>query len=266
MIMGEKSMKIDFHVHAALSKEIGFDLSLFHRTLERARKSGLEALTLTDHLDSSNYDRIHRALDREFDYVGPHYVAGRLRLLPGLEFGASEGLHLLAIGDRDSILVYRDRLRHLLERSGSCSTREFLHSQEGLEIISIVAHPFRKKRHILRVDPALYRRFDAIGLNARDLYFRGAEIRKLTEVLSLAHQVPVVAGSDSHHYFQLGAVHNHFQRAFDSISDLKLLIAQGAYTIHTDQGLNHKVAAARKAKKRLRRETTSACPTVMAGI
>lgn len=259
-------MKIDFHVHAALSKETEFDLSLFHRTLKWARDYGLDALALTDHLDSSNFDRVHRALDREFEYVGPHYVVGGLRLLPGLEFGASEGPHLLAVSDRDSILAYRDRLRRLVGRTGSCSTREFLDSQEGLEMISIVAHPFRGKRHIFRVDPDLYRRFDAIGLNARDLYFRGVEVRKLTQVFSFTHQIPILAGSDSHHYFQLGSVYNRFYPGFDSLTDLKSLIADGAYTIHTDDGLDDRVGAARKAKTRLKNEIPSACRSATAGL
>lgn len=246
-------MRVDFHVHGALSREIKFDLSLFRRTLHRAEDCGLDTLALTDHFPSTHFDLVHRVLDHDYDYVGPYYACGSLHLLPGLEFEASDGSHVLAISDRDSILTCQVRLRRLLDPTGTCPIRAFLDSQRGLRILNIVAHPFRHGRRPLPSEDDLYSRFDAVELNARDIYFQGAEVQKLTENLSLAHHVPLVAGSDSHHFRQVGTIHNEFDAPFHSIAELKLLISDGAYSVRIHKALCDKVAAAREAKKRLTR-------------
>ncbi len=250
-------MNIDFHVHGALSKKIIFDMDFLRRKLETARKSGLHALALTDHSDCKNVDRVHSALDRELDYVGPHYRAQGLRLLPGLEVEVSEGPHLLVVSDRDTIRIYRERLRLSINGMGTCPARVFLDIQEDLEALTIFAHPFRNTCEVSRVDPSLYPRFDAVGLNARDLYFHGALVRARTEIFARTYRLPVVAGSDAHHYHQLGSVYNQFHRPFNSIADLRSLIADGAYRIRIHEKLGDKVAAARKAKRLMKEKVRS---------
>lgn len=246
-------MNIDFHVHGAISKSIPFGLDLFRQTLDAARAAGLDALALTDHADAKNTDRVHRALEREFDYVGPHYLASGLRLLPGLEVGVSKGPHLIVIGDRETLSTYRQRLRLSINGQGACPARVFFDIQEDLETLTIFAHPFRNKCEVCRVDRAIFTRVDAIGLNARDLYFHGALVRGRTEIFARTYGLPIVAGSDTHHFHQVGSVYNQFQRPFNSIADLRSLIAEGAYRIRIHRELGDKVAAARKAKRALKK-------------
>jgi predicted metal-dependent phosphoesterase TrpH len=251
-------MKIDFHVHAAMSKEIPFDLDLFHQTLEAARLCGLEALALTDHFDSPNFEEVHRTLEREFDYVGLHYLANGIKLLLGLEFEVGEGPHLLVVSDRDSIFVYQQRLRRVHRRDGACSARVFFDRQEELELLTIFGHPFRPNRDVSRIEPDLYTRFDALELNARDLYFHGADMRARTAIFARTHGIPVVAGSDAHHYHQIGSVYNQFEAACHTLGALKSSIADGAYGIRIDEVLGEKVAAARRAKKLLKARAPAA--------
>ena len=247
-------MLIDFHIHSAVSKQIGFDLSFFRQTIKRAKKAGLDALALTDHFASKNLSRIHMALDHEFDYVGPYYFAEGLKLFPGLEMEVREGCHLIAISNRSSMLLYRERLDEHMRQAEACSAHEFLAAQQGLELLTIFAHPFRSGREIWRVDADLYPQFDALDLNARDLYFLGPEIKMWTEDFAQQCGIAVVAGSDTHHYYQLGSVYSEIEIPFASIAQLKALLKKGTYSLHIHKALSDKVAAARKAKALLKQK------------
>lgn len=247
-------MRIDFHIHSAVSRQIGFDLSFFRQTIKSAKQAGLDGLALTDHFGSKNLARIHMALDHEFDYVGPYYLADGLKLFPGLEMGVSEGCHLIAVSNRSSILLYRNRLRQYVSHPEACSTHEFLAAQQGLELLTVFAHPFRTGREIWHVDADLYPQFDALDMNGRDLHFLGPEIRRRTEEFAREYGMAVVAGSDSHHYYQLGTVHSDIESSFGSIAQLKALLHSGAYSLHVHKALSDKVVAARKAKALLKQE------------
>ena len=245
-------MHIDSRIHAAISKEIPFDLELFRRTADAARETGIRALALTDHSDSPNLKRVWQALDREFPYMGPHYLADGVRLLPGMEVKVTGGPHFLVIGNRKTVRTYQERLSQSINGSGACPAALFFGLQKDLELLSIFAHPFRHRGDTLRIDWSLYAQFDAIGLNARDLAFAGVEVRARTEILAHSCGLPVVAGSDAHHHHQIGAVYNRLREDFTSIPHLKSLIAGRRFRIGIDRALRSKVKAAREAKHQLK--------------
>jgi len=245
-------MHIDSRIHAAISKEIPFDLELFRRTADAARETGIGALALTDHSDCPNLRRVWQAMDHEYPYVGPHYMADGVRRLPGLEVKVTGGPHLLVIGDRKTVRAYQERLNHLINGSGACPAVLFFSLQRDLELLSIFAHPFRHRGDVCRIDAPVYARFDAIGLNGRDLSFPGVEIRARTEIVARIYGLPVVAGSDAHHYHQIGTVYKGLPEAFTSIPHLKSMIADRRVRIRIDRALHSKVEAAREAKHQLK--------------
>jgi hypothetical protein len=119
--------------------------------------------------------------------------------------------------------------------------------------VSIFAHPFRPGREAGRIAKKLYSRFDAVSLNARDVYFYGKKLRVQTRNFALDWDLPLVAGSDTHHYYQLGSVVNVFKRSFSSLPELKKAITKGKYSIKVHRQLRIKVKKARKNKARLKK-------------
>jgi len=245
-------MKIDFHVHGSLSSKLGFDFGFFRLMIAHARQMGLDALALTDHFHAPDYAEIGRVLEREYPYSGDCYEVEGIRVFPGIEVEVSEGPHLLVIGGRESIAAYYQRLAGHLTPGNYCTTAEFFEKQSGLNVLTIFAHPLRPRREIQRIAPEWYPRFQAMDLNGRDLFVLGHDLRARMATLSTETRLPVVAGSDTHHYLQLGTVFNQFHTAFRTVDDLKSQIASGAYTIHVDQDLDQKVERARAAKQAIK--------------
>jgi predicted metal-dependent phosphoesterase TrpH len=118
-------MKIDFHVHASVSKNQGFDFDTFRNLIKYAKRMDLDAVALTEHFDNPDFKRIYPILDRKFPYVGSYYVAKGLKIFPGVEISINEGPHLLAIGDRDSVLKYYKRIPKKSNRKPLCSAKAF---------------------------------------------------------------------------------------------------------------------------------------------
>lgn len=241
-------MKLDLHVHAALSKKIGFELPFVREMIAGAKANDLDAIALTEHHNTGNFDEIFPILDRTFDYVGPYYEAGGVRILPGVEVGTAEGPHLVTIGDRMAIRTFHARLQAATGDGANPTLASYFDYQTGLELLCIVAHPLRPQRELDLIDAALFPRFDALELNARDLYVLGDEIEAKTLALGQAHEMPVFAGSDSHQHHQLGSVTNSMESDDLSIAHLKVQIRAGAFTRHIHPQLRTKVTVARQTK------------------
>jgi len=249
-------VKVDFHFHTCLSKSNPFDLDFFKQSVISAREQGLAAIVITDHHDTHDYERIYTALDQNYEYNGHYYLMEDVRYYPGIEVAIREGPHLLVSGQRDSILTFYDRMRPHISPDTFCTLEEFFALQSGLDVLNIFAHPLRLGRELERVDPALISGFDALDLNAKDLRRYGLEHRLSVEQLGRERGLPVVAGGDSHHYYQLGCVFNDFHQSFETIADLRKLIHAGAYTVNVQPDLSQRVETAQALKKAMKEAKT----------
>jgi hypothetical protein len=163
-----------------------------------------------------------------------------------------EGPHLLVSGLRENVLVFYDRLRSHIVPDTYVTVPEFFDKQAGLDLMNIFAHPKRPRREFSRIDPAYVSRFDAFDINAKDIWRFGGAMRAQVEALAAECKRPVVAGSDTHHFLQLGSVYNEFQKPFETISDLRLLIREGAYTVHIHPELFQWVEIAQETKRAIK--------------
>jgi len=245
-------MKVDFHFHACLSKAIPFEYDYFSQTLARAREQGLFAITITDHFDTQGFEHIYNSLDAKYPYNGDYYLAEGVRLYPGMEVEVREGPHLLVSGKREDVLAFYERLRPHLTPETYLSVPEFFEKQAGLDLMTVFAHPLRPKREFTRIDPELASRFEAFDLNAKDLWRFGSEQRHQVEALAAEFDRPVLAGSDTHHFMQLGSVYNEFQQPFETHADLRELIRAGAYTVHVHPELPQWIETAQENKKAIK--------------
>jgi len=245
-------MKVDFHFHACLSKAIPFEYDYFSQTLARAREQNLFAITITDHFDTQGFEHIYNSLDAKYSYNGDYYLAEGVRFYPGMEVEVREGPHLLVYGKREAILAFYERLRPHQTPETFLPVPGFFEKQTGLDLMTIFAHPLRPKREFNRIAPEFASRFEAFDLNAKDLWRFGSEHRVQVEALAAAFNRPVVAGSDTHHFMQLGSIYNEFQQPFETLADLRALIRTGAYTRHIHPELPKWIETAQEIKQAIK--------------
>src|SRR5699024_1450187 len=67
-IRGEFIMKIDFHTHANLSKKIHISLEEFKEKVKEAKASGLTALAITEHFNSTNITELYDMFQENYPY------------------------------------------------------------------------------------------------------------------------------------------------------------------------------------------------------
>jgi hypothetical protein len=241
-------MHIDFHCHSVITKKLGFDLDHFRRMAAAARESDLDAVCLTEHFNTYRFFDVYDGLDAAFAYEGHHYVVDGLRVIPGIEVDVAEGVHLLFAGDRDDVRELRTHLEHHQEEQSFIGVERLLDLEVTDRLLRIVAHPLRPGRALSQLPERLYSRFDALDLNAKDLHTQGMRMSARMHVLADKLDLPLVAGSDSHHFLQLGSVYTAFHDQLDSLEELRHAIHGRFYDLEVSPCLDVKVHSARVVK------------------
>jgi predicted metal-dependent phosphoesterase TrpH len=243
-------MKIDLHTHAKLSKQTDFSVSYYEEMIQEARLSGLDALALTEHFNTRNFDEVYEHLDRMFPYNGEYYLAGTLKIFPGMEVDIQENGHILLIGRRSHILETRRALDNYTAPGAFLPFDRLMDLAEALPLFKIGAHPYRAKTPLthLRRDQLL--RLDAFDLNAKDMYEYGCNVNA-QRVYHFAADLgkPVTAGSDTHQCLQYGSVYNELFTPCATVAELKEAVLAGTYQLHVSDDLALKVKASVMLKK-----------------
>ena len=104
-------MYIDFHTHGKLAKKLPFSTAYTDWLFEEAKGAGLDALCLTEHFNTLQFDELYGYLmdsgDREGDTL---MTKNGLRIFAGMETDIREGGHILSIGTPEEILELNQRL------------------------------------------------------------------------------------------------------------------------------------------------------------
>ena len=247
-------MRIDLHVHGALSKQTGFDLELMREKMAVARERGLDAILLTEHFNISGFKTIYNLLLKEFPFNGNYFEIEKIKVFPGIEVNIAEGPHLVAGGTLENVLKLNERLSDYRQKGQYCSADIYFDKQAGMELLNIFAHPTRANNLLKQLHEKYHHNFDAFEVNAKDIYLYGREVREQMAVAADKVELPVVAGSDAHHFFQLGTVFNDFHQPFESVTEIKAAIANRYYDLHIASDAEKNVAAAIEAKQVLKAE------------
>ena len=105
-------MKLDFHTHGKLAKKLPFSEVYTQWLLQAAKKSGLDAICLTEHFNTLEFETLYDYITTyctcdEDSYVTPE----GLRIFLGLEIDIYEGGHTLVIGSKETVMtIYRQLL------------------------------------------------------------------------------------------------------------------------------------------------------------
>ena len=216
-------LKADFHCHVKLLGHHSFRPAQLVKRLSWARRVGLDLLAVTEHIDLPDFWEIYEHLESLCrDHSGCFSWRG-LTVLTGAEVNIYEGGHILMIGSLD-------HMRELEKRMGRLDARNFpflkdlLDASEDLEFLRIGAHPCRVNHDLWKMGPLL-KRLDALEINANEL-----SMSEWVSSQSAKMGLPVLAGSDAHHWLQLGRVFNLLPYSYNggyTVAQLKRVIARG---------------------------------------
>lgn len=191
-------MKIDLHCHSAFSNHDFWGSEAFgtpEQIVKKALAEGFGGIAITDH------DSMKGSL------VGMNY-ARKIRnfvFVPGMEVSSAGG-HVLALGIKE---IVPPRL----------SVAETIERVHGLGGIAIAVHPYTgwPRKASLR-DLVRENRFDAI-----EVLNGGVRVSANRKAYRVAKElgVPYVAGSDAHHWKDIGLIYNIMEcgSSVDSVLD-----------------------------------------------
>src|SRR5262247_2993032 len=195
--------RIDTHSHPKMSKHFKFDPRSVQRMVRMAGRVGLDGLALTEHFHATDFWAVHEHLERTYPSDGGVFWAGILALIPGAEINIREGAHVIVLGDVAELRRLDRAFPEMLSHRYEPTLREFLDVSEYFDVARIGAHMFRPCKELgkFRIDDL--RRLHALEVNGKDF---GTEVMLLVQARALG--LPIVAGSDAHHWLQLGVRHS----------------------------------------------------------
>lgn len=194
--------RIDTHSHPKISKHFEFSPASVDNMVRQARRVGLDALALTEHFHATRYWDIHDYLETTFPCEHGLFRTEGIALIPGAEVNIREGAHVIVLGEVAELRrLDRAFPVHLSERYEP-TLREFLDVSDDFDIVRIGAHMFRRKKELGKFSAVDLRRLHALEINGKDF---GTEIMLLAQARALG--LPIVAGSDAHHWLQVGVRH-----------------------------------------------------------
>ncbi len=235
--------RIDTHTHPKISKHFAFDPRSITRTARMARAVGLDAVALTEHFHARGYWDIYNHLVAAYPCERGVFDAGGIALLPGAEVNIRERAHVIVLADVAELRrldeAFPDRLSHGYEPT----LREFLDVTDDFDLARIGAHMFRRTKELGKFAAADLRRLHALEINGKDF---GTEIMLLVQARALG--LPIVAGSDAHHWLQLGVRHTLIHTDEIAVSTVIKTIKEGLTGFSTSPYTPLRVKTAKSLK------------------
>jgi hypothetical protein len=194
--------RIDTHSHPNISKHYAFNPQALERMVARGRRVGLDALAVTEHMHARSYRDVYDHLERTYPQIGGLFRADGLALIAGGEVNIREGAHVIVLGDVDEIRRLDRAFPEPLTSGYEPPLREFLDVTDDFDLLRIGAHMFRRCKELGKFPAVDLRRLHALEVNGKDY---GLETMLLAQARAL--NLPIVAGSDAHHWLQIGVRH-----------------------------------------------------------
>jgi predicted metal-dependent phosphoesterase TrpH len=219
---GARLKRIDTHSHPKISKHFALNPAAVTRMIEMARRVGLDGLALTEHFHATAYWEVHQHLAATFPERGGVFWAGDLALIPGAEVNIREGAHVIVLGEVAELRRLDESFPRRLSEHYEPTLREFLDVTDDFEIARIGAHMFRRSKELGKFAAADLKRLHALEINGKDF---GTEVMLLAQARAL--NLPIVGGSDAHHWLQTGVRHTLMHVDDVSITSILKAIKEG---------------------------------------
>ena len=246
-------MRFDFHTHGKLAKKLPFSTAYTDWLFDEARRAGLDALCLTEHFNTLQFDELYAYLASVSRRTGDCLeLANGLRVFPGMETDVAEGGHILSIGPLEAILELNRRLEPHKEKGAFLPYSQLMDLLEEYPVLVGCGHPYRAPGHVPEKPLDQLRRLSFLDLNGKDLALDRARTKELTCALGRKLGIPVVSGSDTHQAVQYGCVVTEFDRMCTTVSSLKAEMDAGRYLIRVSDNAAFQVRTACLLKRSLK--------------
>lgn len=196
-------LQADFHCHVKIFSSAPLKPGQLSKKLNWAMRLGLDVLAITEHIEDKDFWAISGGLESTCDGKEGVFYRPGLTVLTGAEVNIKEGGHILLIGCLNALKKMEKRLGRLDGTNTPCF-KELMDASDDLGFLRIGAHPCRRRQELWPLGQQL-KRLDALEINGRDLP-TATMVKRQAGFL----QIPVVAGSDAHHWLQMGRVNNYF--------------------------------------------------------
>ena len=246
-------MKLDFHTHGKLAKRLPFSTQYTDWLFGEAKAAGLDALCLTEHFNTLQFDELYGYLLHQSKREGDALLLENgLRIFPGMETDIVEGGHILSLGTVETILELNQRLAAHKQPGHFLSFEKLLDLFRKYDVLVGAAHPYRAGGHIPELPREQLERLDFLDLNGKDVAEDRERAERLTRSLGERLHKPVVSGSDTHQAVQYGCVTTVFERDVDTVPALYGEMTAGRYAIDLSDTAAFQVRTACLLKRSLK--------------
>ena len=213
-------MRIDFHTHGKLAKQLPFSTVYTDWLFAQAKSAGLDAICLTEHFNTLQFDELYRYIASVSRRAGDCLeLENGLRIFPGMETDVAECGHILSVGPLEAILELNRRLA-----------------------------PYKAKGSFLPIAQLM----DLFDLNGKDIALDRARTERLTYALAEKLELPVISGSDTHQAVQYGCISTVLEQDCTTFDEIFSQVRAGAYRIEVAQQAAFQVQTASLLKRALK--------------
>ena len=246
-------MRLDFHTHGKLAKKLPFPTAYTDWLFGEARRAGLDALCLTEHFNTLQFEELYRYLSSVSRPAGETLqLENGLRVFPGMETDVAEGGHILSVGPLEAILELNRRLEPHKAKENFLPFEKLMDLFDEYPVMVGCGHPYRAGGHVPEQPEQQLRRLSFLDLNGKDLALDRFRTEALTYTLGQKLGIPVVSGSDTHQAVQYGCVTTVFEKDCFSTAQLLEEMQAGRYQIHLAESAAFQVRTAGILKRSLK--------------
>lgn len=246
-------MFIDFHTHGKLAKKLPFSTDYTDWLLGEAYAAGLEAICLTEHFNTLQFDELYGYLSDICAREGDTLVTKEgLRIFAGMETDIAEGGHILSIGTPETILEMNTRLEPYKEKENFLPFERLMDLYDEYPVIVGAAHPYREGGHIPELPYEQLKRLHFLDLNGKDVAQDRAYFEAKTSELASKLGIPMISGSDTHQAVQYGCIRTNMNKTVKTVDELYKEMKQGYYEIIVSPNASFQVKTAGLLKKALK--------------
>jgi len=240
-------MRLDFHVHALLSRAIPFKLLDLKAMVAQGKSRGLDGFALTEHINAPGYWNTYELMRETFPYKDGYYeVENGFYIINGAEISLMHGGDLIALGKPEAIKKVDTKLR--LSKGYRPPLPDLIRAIND-DIVLIGAHPFRPMGGLLKFDRACLKRLTALEVNGKDIAI-AAQVREVADNLGLA----LVGGSDAHYWPQVGICSTVLPINRPDINEIKSVVLEGTAEVWYAQDGARVVEMCNAYKRRIKEE------------
>lgn len=246
-------MFIDFHTHGKLAKKLPFSTEYTDWLLGEAYAAGLDAICLTEHFNTLQFDELYNYLINTCKRDGDTLVTDDgLRIFTGMETDIAEGGHILSIGTPETILELNTRLEPYKEKDSFLPFEKLMDLFDEYSVIVGAAHPYREGSHIPELLPGQLARLHFLDLNGKDVAKDRKYFENITNELAHKLDIPMISGSDTHQAVQYGCIRTNFAKSVETVEKLYEEMKHGNYEILVSPNATFQVKTASILKKALK--------------